>query len=210
MAINRQDALAVVEDFKQEFPALANLNYVLLGTEKDFHDHYGKNAGDPMLKIPTRPNSLGLVCDVGIPDAYQRLKHQRNRPAHDSDVGDVEGRPMQAAQMEVKVVNDMSAYGAVESVAQCPSQDETVRDAFPFVQRTGKLPCQPRRHRKGDCEEEPSLPAARARKEAERGAGVENVDQVEKLRDLKRPPQSSRHVDVGLGSLISDEYDDRE
>ena len=46
MAINRQDALAVVEDFKLEFPALANLNYVLLGTEKDFHDHYGKNAGD--------------------------------------------------------------------------------------------------------------------------------------------------------------------
>ena len=46
MAINKQDALVLVEDFKQEFPALANLNYVLLGTEKDFHDHYGKNAGD--------------------------------------------------------------------------------------------------------------------------------------------------------------------
>lgn len=46
MAINEQDARAVVEDFKQEFPALANLNYVLLGTEKDFHDHYGENAGE--------------------------------------------------------------------------------------------------------------------------------------------------------------------
>lgn len=46
MAINKQDALVLVEDFKQEFPALANLNYVLLGTEKDFHDHYGENAGE--------------------------------------------------------------------------------------------------------------------------------------------------------------------
>ncbi len=44
MPVSRPNALAVVEDFKQEFPVLANLNYVLLATDKDFHDHYGEHA----------------------------------------------------------------------------------------------------------------------------------------------------------------------
>lgn len=88
------------------------------------------------LKISARPNSPGLICCGGVFGTQERLEHQRNRPAHDGHVGNVEGRPVPAAQVEVEVVDDVPAYGAVESVAQSPAQDETVRKAFKFAQRT--------------------------------------------------------------------------
>jgi hypothetical protein len=44
MPISKPAAERVIAAFRREFPGLAGLRYVLLETERDFHDYYGKNA----------------------------------------------------------------------------------------------------------------------------------------------------------------------
>jgi putative DNA primase/helicase len=44
MAITRAQAQQVVARFRAEYKGLAGLRYVFLGSERDFHEHYGQNA----------------------------------------------------------------------------------------------------------------------------------------------------------------------
>ena len=122
------------------------------------------------------PMSLGLLCGGRVLHAHERLGHQRDRPAHDGHVSDVEGGPVPAVQVKVDVVDNVPARGAVERVAQCAAQNEAVRKAFRFAQRPGEQPCEPCRYCERDRQKKPPLPAARASKEAERRAGIESVN----------------------------------
>ena len=57
-----------------------------------------------MLKISARPNSPGLICCGGVFGTQERLEHQRNRPAHDGHVGNVEGRPVPIPEMKIQKI----------------------------------------------------------------------------------------------------------
>src|SRR5690606_7073242 len=94
-------------------------------------------------------------------DAPQLVVDEQDRADADRAVGDVEGRPVPAAQMEVEKIDDVAVDQAVDDVADCTAENQRQRPAeqpltgMPVQQPDDEQRCGNPHHR-----EEVTLPAA--------------------------------------------------
>ena len=98
----------------------------------------------------------------------------------DGGVGDVEGGPVVLADVEVEEVNDVAVEDAVGDVAEDAGEDESGGQAGEVV---GGLFKEEDKHDDGHDGAEDEVEVEPAAHQAEGGAGVGDVDEVEEARD---------------------------
>ena len=142
----------------------------------------------------------------------ERIEQQTARADGNRSVGDVEGGEVPAAPVKIDEVDDEAVDHAVEHVAQCAAEHERQTDRKDRLIRAD--PPQPDHQREADRErkqdEEPALPARRLRKNAEGGAGVFEIHDVEYRQQLDRVLHLHGADDQRLGRLINHDDEERQ
>ena len=85
MAISKAQAQQLIDEFRAEFVGLSGLKFVLLHDERDFHEHYGKNADAAIEAWATRKAAFSRTTNtvavathgaVDAEDFKRSLRHE--------------------------------------------------------------------------------------------------------------------------------------
>ena len=115
---------------------------------------------------------------------FERVQQEQDNAQGDGGVRDVEGGPVPLAVVHVQEVDDVAVQDAVDEIAQRPAQHQRPGDglAVPAGIQLAQPDGDEHAGDDGQDDEEPALPATGARKEAEGGALVAQIGELEERR----------------------------